>query len=251
MASFLMDKWHRCKKPRAVVIWATLLASTVFLACGQRATPAPGPSATPPSLPKSLPFNVHATPEASLMFAPGDRLSPPAMSDPPTQAELGHYVYYMSCMVCHGDKGQGLTEEWRSVLDPADQNCWQSKCHAPNHPPEGFEIPRKSPPVMGIGALGAYDTAADLFEYISVEMPWSFPGLFTDEEYWQLTAYLATANHVDFEESIGAHNAANILLVPQLVQTHHTAVDTERALGVLILGLVLGASVLIRWTKAG
>lgn len=237
----------RCTIANTVV----LLIFTVLLACSQIAAPAPEASRTPSPLSQSLPFNVHATPVAGLMFDPNNRLSPPPMSNPPTQAESGHYVYYMSCMVCHGDRGQGLTDEWRAVLDPADQNCWQSKCHAPNHPPEGFEIPRKSPSIMGPGALGAYKTAADLYEYLRVAMPWSFPGLFNDEEYWQLTAFLAHANQVDFEEPIDPRNAADILIVPGLVQTHHTGVEFERVLGVVIAALLLAAAISHRWIRAG
>jgi cytochrome c5 len=240
-----------CILPCAMIVLLTLLVPGLLSACSRGTAPAPGPSTIPSALPQSLPFNLHATPEAALMFEPSDRLAAPPMSDPATQAELGHYVYYMSCMVCHGDQGQGLTEEWRSVLDPADQNCWQSKCHAANHPPEGFQIPRKSPPVMGNGALGAFKTAADLFEYMRVEMPWSFPGLFADEEYWQLTAYLARANQVDFQEPIGPHNAANILLVPQLVQTHKESVGFERVMSIVVVALLLGAAISHRWIRAG
>lgn len=200
-------------------------------------------------------------------MAPQDRLDHPAMSDPPTQIELGHSEYWMSCMVCHGDRGQGLTEEWRSVLDPEDMNCWQSKCHAANHPPEGFQIPRTSPMVMGPGALLGYKTAEDLFEYLREDMPWPFPGLFQDDQYWQLTAYLLDANEVDLgkplvdpdkaetctcegdcecervKEPLGPDNAAEILIIPQLVQTHKTALETEQIVAAVVVGLFLGAAV--------
>ena len=200
-------------------------------------------------------------------MAPHERLEPPVMSDPPTQIEIGHLEYWMSCMVCHGDQGQGLTEEWRSVLDPADMNCWQSKCHAPNHPPEGFQIPRTSPMIMGPGALLGYETAEDLFEYLSTTMPWSFPGLFQDEQYWGLTAYLLDENGVDLgkplvdpdkeetcdcegncecervKEPLGPDNAAEVLIIPDLVQTHKTAFETEQIVAVVVVGLFLAAAV--------
>lgn len=199
-------------------------------------------------------------------MAPHERLEAPSLSDPPTQIEMGHLEYWMSCMVCHGDRGQGLTEEWRSVLDPADMNCWQSKCHAPNHPPEGFEIPRTSPLVMGPGALTGYRTAQDLYGYLRVDMPWSFPGLFQDRQYWWLTAYLLDANGVDLgkalpdagegealaeggtyegarlQEPLGPDNAAEILLIPGLVQTHRTPFKTEQAATVVVVGLFLFAA---------
>jgi len=200
-------------------------------------------------------------------MAPHERLEAPAMSDPPTQIETGHFEYWMSCMVCHGDRGQGLTEEWRTVLDPMDMNCWQSKCHAPNHPPEGFQIPRTSPLVMGPGALTGYETAQDLFEYLSTTMPWPFPGLFQDQQYWGLTAYLLDANGVDLgkplvdpekaatcdcegnceceqvKEPLGPDNAADILIAPGLVQTHKTALETEQIVAVVVVALFLAAAV--------
>jgi mono/diheme cytochrome c family protein len=178
-------------------------------------------------------------------MTPQERLARPPMSDPPTQIELGHAEYWMSCMVCHGDKGQGLTDEWRSVLDPADMNCWQSKCHAPNHPPEGFQIPRQAPLVIGPGALTGYQTATDLFEYLHVDMPWSFPGLFEDDVYWNLIAYLADVNDIELpKEPLSPDNGDQILMLPQLVQTHHTAIEVERIVAGAVVGLLFVATIL-------
>ncbi|UCC65194.1 MAG: hypothetical protein JSV36_09235 [Anaerolineae bacterium] len=192
-----------------------------------------------------------ATPEPELMADPFERLKRPPMSDPPTQVELGHYIYYLSCMVCHGDRGQGLTDEWRTVLDPADRNCWQSKCHAANHPPEGFEIPRAAPAVIGPGTLTTYQTAADLFEYIRVTMPWPYPGLYEDEEYWNLTAYLADANGVAWgPEPLGPEKGPDVLLIPELVQIHGAAFGTERVVTVVVVGLLMGTVILHRWSRA-
>jgi hypothetical protein len=196
--------------------------------------------------------SVQTTPEPDAMADPFERLAAPPMSDPPTQIELGHAQYHLSCMVCHGDRGQGLTEEWRSVLDPADRNCWQSKCHAPNHPPEGFEIPRSAPPVIGPGTLGAFSTAADLYAYLRVKMPWPFPGLFDDDEYWRLTAFLARANQVDLGDRVlSADSAASVLMRAELPQSHHTPVKTERAVTVAVLVLVLGGAGLYRVSRSG
>ncbi|MFN2165657.1 MAG: hypothetical protein ACK2U9_05310, partial [Anaerolineae bacterium] len=213
-------------------------------------------------------------------MAPHERLEVPPMSDPPTQIEIGHLEYWMSCMVCHGDRGQGLTEEWRTVLDPMDMNCWQSKCHAPNHPPEGFQIPRTSPLVIGPGALSGYQTAEDLFEYLRDTMPWPFPGLFQDQQYWGLTAYLLDENGVDLGkqlvdpetgepcdceadcegekvckckevvEPLGPHNADEIVTIPGLVQTHQTDFRTEQIAAVVVVGLLLCAGVVFWLLRA-
>jgi len=82
-----------------------------------------------------------------------DRLAQPTLPATPSQADLGAVEYWFACMVCHGDRGQGLTEEWRAASGPDDMNCWQSRCHASNHPPEGFKLPLYAPMVIGEGAI--------------------------------------------------------------------------------------------------
>ncbi len=136
-----------------------------------------------------------ASPVPQVMGTPGtDRLAKPVLPPNPTQADKGAEVYWLTCMACHGDRGQGLTQEWREAWDPEDQNCWQSKCHAANHPPGGFVLPRYVPPIIGPNTLQRFQTVLDLYEYIKAKMPWHAPGTLSDEEYWQLAAYLARAN---------------------------------------------------------
>ena len=125
------------------------------------------------------------------------RLARPILSSPtnPTQLDQGALVYWGVCMACHGDRGEGLTTEWRSVYG-ADQNCWTSKCHAPNHPPQGFSIPRDRlpPPVTGLGSLVRFNTAQQLHDYILIAMPWWNPGSLSPEKAWALTAYILKLN---------------------------------------------------------
>lgn len=111
-----------------------------------------------------------------------------------TDADVGAEIYRLVCRDCHGDKGQGLTDEWRATWAPKDQNCWQSKCHASNHPPEGFILPRYVPAVTGPTVLSRFKEPADWYEFIRTNMPFHNPGSLTDEEYLQLTAYLIREN---------------------------------------------------------
>ena len=144
-----------------------------------------------------------------------DRLAPPPTVYPPTQADQGAQVYYQVCMACHGDRGQGLTDEWRNVLDPEDRNCWQSKCHASNHPPEGFVFQKYIPPVIAPGLLTRFATALDLHDFIQTDMPWYAPGSLSAEEYWQLTAFLLRANGYDpGQPDLNPQRAAQIPLRP-------------------------------------
>jgi mono/diheme cytochrome c family protein len=143
-----------------------------------------------------------------------DRLAAPVMPDNPTQADLGAEVYYQTCMSCHGDRGQGLTDEWREAWPLEDKNCWQGKCHAANYPPGGFELVRYVPPIVGEGLLDRFQNAALLQGYIGERMPWEKPGSLTEDEYWQVTAYLLQANGLNQDkEPLGPQNAAGISLV--------------------------------------
>ncbi len=107
-----------------------------------------------------------------------------------TQADVGAEIYRLVCQDCHGDRGQGLTDGWRAEWAPEDQNCWQSKCHASNHPPEGFILPRYVPALIGPNTLLAHQTVLDLQNFIRNRMPWHDPGNLQEVEYWQVTAYL-------------------------------------------------------------
>jgi mono/diheme cytochrome c family protein len=147
-----------------------------------------------------------------------DRLAAPPTVYPPTQADQGAQVYWFVCMVCHGDRGQGLTDEWRMVGGTQDQNCWQSKCHAPNHPPGGFVFQKYVPPVIAPGLLTRFATALDLHDFIQNNMPWQAPGTLSPEEYWQLTAFLLRANGYNpGKQDLDPQRAAQIPLRPYLL----------------------------------
>ena len=125
-----------------------------------------------------------------------------------TQLEYGAEVYRLVCKACHGDKGQGLTDDWRAQWAPEDQNCWQSKCHALNHPPDGFYMPQV-PAVLGKPIRG-FGTALNLYTYTHNYMPWHDRGSMTEKESWSVTAYLLKINGIDPGPELNAETAANI-----------------------------------------
>jgi mono/diheme cytochrome c family protein len=131
-----------------------------------------------------------------------------------TQMDYGHEIYRLVCSACHGDIGQGLTPEWRSTWAPEDQNCWQSKCHAPNHPPGGFVLPI-APAINNLTTSTTFPTAVQLQAYIHAAMPWYKPGGLTDERAWQVTAYVLKLNNIDAGPVLNADTAAKIRLAPE------------------------------------
>ena len=149
------------------------------------------------------------------------RIPRPPLPASATQADRGAQVYMLVCSACHGNRGQGLTDEWRATWAPEDQNCWQTKCHAPSHPPDGFEIPRYAPPVVSPAVPARFRTALDFFENISTTMPWHEPASLQEDEYWEVTAYLVRENKVD------------PIMVP---------LDRERAAGMMMQPAAVGAT---------
>lgn len=125
-----------------------------------------------------------------------------------TQLEYGAEVYRLVCKACHGDKGQGLTDDWRAQWAPKDQNCWQSKCHALNHPPDGFYMPI-APAVLG-QPIRAFGNALNLYTYNHYYMPWHDRDSMTQKESWSVTAYLLKINGIDPGPELNAETAANI-----------------------------------------
>ena len=117
---------------------------------------------------------------------------PTVVSEVPNQLEAGSLKYWGVCMACHGDNGQGLTDEWRDAFGTEDRNCWQSGCHGADHPPQGFLIPKDklAPAVAGTGSLMRFQSAMELHDYILASMPWWDPGQLTDKEAWEVTAYI-------------------------------------------------------------
>jgi cytochrome c len=130
-----------------------------------------------------------------------------------SQLQYGAEVYRLVCSACHGDRGQGLTNQWRSTWGPADQNCWQSKCHGPNHPPDGFVMPI-APTLVGVVAMSQFATAQDLHDFIQNFMPWNNPKSLTEKDSWGVTAYILKMNGINPGTQLSPETAMQISVRP-------------------------------------
>lgn len=177
---------------------------------------------------------------SSLNWINNGRLSKPILPPNPTMADKGAIPYWGICLSCHGDKGQGLTDEWRAAGFGEDMNCWKSKCHAPNHPTPGFVFPRIVPAIVGPNTLQRFTTALELKNYIKTSMPRWDPGSLSDEDSWNITAYLLRENKVlapgvDFKLS-------EAMLIPVHYPVRQP--DTDN-FGKIILGAILGMATIL------
>jgi cytochrome c len=185
-----------------------------------------------------------------------DRLAEPTLPASPSQGDRGARVYWLSCLPCHGDKGQGLTDEFRTTYPEEEQNCWKSGCHGKNPYESGFTIPKKIPAVIGDTALAKFSNAAQLHAFIRAAMPFWKPGSLSEVDSWKVTAFILRENRLwnDIGE-LNESNAGNVLIpraafltpvvTPQQDQVQNGAgssgwiIVTGSFLAMSILGFVL------------
>jgi mono/diheme cytochrome c family protein len=137
--------------------------------------------------------------------------------------KTGAELYQFWCSTCHGDQGQGLTPEWRATWPKNKQNCWQSKCHAANHPPEGFILPKTVPALIGSTTLIKFNTAQDLYAYTRATMPFWAPSRLSAEEYRAITLFLVEANYTNRAEVMPTPLPDDLTAIPLHPQTQARA----------------------------
>lgn len=124
----------------------------------------------------------------------------PFVPDNPTDYELGRNLYWHHCMPCHGEKGQGLTDEFRATWVPDHQNCWARGCHAGRIEDQGFPIPTVVPAVVSSAKLSQFSSLQALYEYLKATHPPQYPGHLQDEQYRTIAVYLFAMNDRPLEE---------------------------------------------------
>ena len=112
----------------------------------------------------------------------------------PTELELGQNLYWHWCMPCHGDRGQGLTDEFRGKWEPDHQNCWARGCHTGRRDDEGFPIPTIVPGLVGGDHLAQFSSLQKFADYLQATHPPQSPGVLKNEEYHAIALFVFTLN---------------------------------------------------------
>ncbi len=141
------------------------------------------------------PFQTTVAQQASISPTPTyDPLVEPPLPEKPTEYELGRNLYWHWCMTCHGDVGQGLTDEFRGIWEEDHQNCWGRGCHA-GHPGDmGFPIPTVVPALVNDSHLDQFASLQDLSSFLKATHPPQSPGILKDEEYHAIALYVFAMN---------------------------------------------------------
>lgn len=141
------------------------------------------------------PFKTTVAQQALVSLTPTyDPLDEPPLPEDPTEYELGRNLYWHWCMTCHGDRGQGLTDEFRSIWEEDHQNCWGRGCHA-GHPGDvGFPIPTVVPGLVSGSQLAQFGSMHELSEFLKATHPPQSPGILKDEEYHAIALFVFAIN---------------------------------------------------------
>ncbi len=163
----------------------------------------------------SAPPATQAAPPGPATLNPAERLARPAPPPQPTVADEGAQLYWSNCLVCHGD--QGLTPEWRTLINQAETYCQLPDCDINILYPPDLILPPSVRPVIGRDTLMRFDDGAQLYSIILQTMPKQSPGTLTVDQAWPLTVYLLRANGALPEAIALTPDNAMIALL------HHTA----------------------------
>jgi hypothetical protein len=104
--------------------------------------------------------------------------------------------------------------------------------------------------------MDKYKTAQGFYEYIRKAMPWQDPGYLTDQEYWNITAFLLQANGFTLpKEPLSGENGADTLIGTGSSPIVETVVPTVTAVVVQpagndnrilkMVGLILAGSAVV------
>ncbi len=141
------------------------------------------------------PFQTMVARQVSVSSTPTyDPLAEPPLPPNPTEYELGRNLYWHWCMTCHGDKGQGLTDEFRGIWDPDHQNCWGRGCHSGRPGEMGFPIPTVVPALVDENHLARFASLQELTDFLEATHPPQSPGSLKNEEYQAIALFVFTMN---------------------------------------------------------
>ncbi len=194
-------------------------------------------------------FNDHPLPRSNDQTNPTPTPIYNPTATPPTQGGNGKNLFYLYCMACHGDQGQGLTDEFRNrQYPPEDTNCWKSGCHGPRPYEDGFTLPKTVPALIGDNTLTRFQTAQNLYDFIRTAMPFDKPGSLSDEQYLQLLAFLLEQNRLAPEGvQLAPASLSNMPLrgaitpTPTAPSTNALDASSGMSIGAITVLVVIGA----------
>ncbi|MGD8404937.1 MAG: hypothetical protein PVJ21_14850 [Anaerolineales bacterium] len=179
-----------------------------------------------------------------------DPLAEPFLPEDPSEYELGHNWYWHNCMTCHGDVGQGLTDEFRAIWPEEEQNCWAHGCHGGRMDDEGFPIPTVVPPLVEDGKLAQFDSQQAFYDFLKSTHPPQDPGCLEDEQYQAIVKYVFSMNDRPLDNPTPAPTITVSPSNPtstQIPESSSIESVSSRSYNVLYLGLGILLVAIVLW----
>ncbi len=162
---------------RNLTILCLAVGLAVFLGACASGTPTASPVPTSPPATSTLPAAT-ATSTTEAMTTPTAAAQGTSAAGAQQQVAAGQQVYSQHCAVCHGDNLQGV-----------------------------------SGPALTQSAVASFDHAKSLVDYIAKQMPLTAPGSLSQQQYYDVTAYLLNKDGLlPADMTLTAENAATLEL---------------------------------------
>jgi hypothetical protein len=180
-----------------------------------------------------------------------DPFEEPPLPPDPTEFELGRNLYWHWCMTCHGDRGQGLTDEFRAIWEPEHQNCWGRGCHAGHPGDEGFPIPTIVPALVNETHLAQFASIQELSDFLKATHPPQSPGVLQSNEYHAIALFVFKLNNRPTIDMLFTLTPVpSPIVTPTLPQGAMGKTDVVPVVAVLIISIFAALTfVLIRRTQ--
>jgi mono/diheme cytochrome c family protein len=166
-----------------------------------------------------------------------DPLAEPFLPEHPSEYELGRNLYWHNCMTCHGDVGQGLTDEFRAIWPEDHQNCWDYGCHGGRRDDEGFPIPTIVPALVDEKKLSQFPSQQGLFDFLKSTHPPQDPGCLEDEQYQAIVYYVFSMNDRSLDEPTPAPVSTPTLMLIQTQEVGSGENNSSQTSLILFVGL--------------
>lgn len=140
-----------------------------------------------------------------------------SVADAASKAGEGAKLFGQQCASCHGKRGEGVTAP--AIMGPGGLPVYPKDSGLAMNPaftdPSELKLREAARPA-GAPKRDPFNTAQDLFNYISHRMPMKAAGSLKPEEYWAVLNFMLAAHGIAVPQGgISANNANSVAITSQ------------------------------------
>lgn len=150
----------------------------------------------------------------------GCSTTPPGATDPnlalaKSRAAQGGDAFGEQCAGCHGARGEGTTKG-PVIIGGGALPTYPRSGTSDNLTTDPNELQlRTQSQVPGAPKRQPFNTARDVYDYVSTKMPAGRPGSLPADDYWQIVSFMLVAHGRQVpDEGLSRANAASVAIQP-------------------------------------